>query len=258
MKHGHPTLSNSSGGKILCSGSVLDGIGVSRPWDSARHLGRSQADFNSPCCIPWFSRATFLALGGRRGCRVVGMSSRALVSVAKMWPVLSGDRSLAIGNVARLGSGRLIHSAFHCQQPAFPASYARSNLICISASRTAPACRTHYRNHWRILRGSTVSCFSDDRFCQGRLWKNDPGGRTGPGVRLGPRGIPQSRLCSLARTHAADRFDGHDVGNCLPIGTPQFGSSNRHAFSEQRDSGSVDLVLYGDWPLRKRGWERSL
>jgi hypothetical protein len=45
---------------------------------------------------------------------------------------------------------------------------------------------------------------------------------------------------------------GHDVRNCLPIGTPQFGSSNRHAFSEQRDGGSVDVVVYGDWPLKKK------
>src|SRR5207244_1051286 len=80
----------------------------------------------------------------------------------------------------------------------------------------------------------------------------------GPGVRLGPRGIRQSRLSSLARPHDVDRFDGHDVGHCLRIGTQQFGSSNRHAFSEQRDGGFVDLVFYGDWLLRKRGWARSL
>jgi hypothetical protein len=50
--------------------------------------------------------------------------------------------------------------------------------------------------------------------------------------------------------------DGHDV-ELLTYWDAAVWFHNRHAFSEQRDGGSVDLVLYGDWPLKKRGGEGS-
>lgn len=101
---GHATLSNCSSRKTFRSGLVLDGIPVSCPWGTCCHLGFFKPYFVlSPGSVPsWFSRATLLAVGDRRGSRLGGICSRALVCVAGAGAVLSGARCLATGNVARL------------------------------------------------------------------------------------------------------------------------------------------------------------
>jgi hypothetical protein len=72
-----------------------------------------------------------------------------------------------------------------------------------------------------------------------------------PGLAFGfiARGLFNSGLSSLAWPHATDCVHRDDVGNCIPVGSPQLGSDNSRALYKQRDSGSLDLILYGNRSL---------
>jgi hypothetical protein len=78
---------------------------------------------------------------------------------------------------------------------------------------------------------SCIELFSD-RVCQSRLQQGRAGRYTRAGVRFISRWLSRSRFSSVAWPHASDCISRHDVGNFIPLRTPQPDSGNSRPLSK--------------------------
>src|SRR5258708_39619114 len=139
----------------------------------------------------------------------------SLVSTEKSWSLFQGFGRLACRNFVSVGLSSRTSSPFYSEQPPLVSPNAYPYLQCVLAARIPFICCAHLRSYRWVLRGSAVSCLSNDTICEGWLRQSNSSFDTRPRLRSRPRRLFESRLSGLARHRAAHCVSRDDLGHSV-------------------------------------------